>query len=215
MHPPSPLAQLLERRLSPARMSPYVQQAGGDLDAAIVLYRWNAAVAAALWESLGHVEVLLRNVLADRLAARHAAHGRPGSWLDDPAGELGERSRADIEQARRRVRQKGRVADDGQTISELTFGFWRFLITRRLTNLWPDLATGFPYAPDRRRGTVEEPVARLHELRNRIAHHQPVWHRPLLDGHADLLTVTGYIDPMLRAWVRDTSRVQATLALRP
>ena len=28
------------------------------------------------------------------------------------------------------------------------------LITRRLTNLWANLATGFAYAPDRRRETV-------------------------------------------------------------
>jgi hypothetical protein len=31
------------------------------------------------------------------------------------------------------------------------------LITKKLTMLWPDLTTGFPYAPSRRRETVEVP----------------------------------------------------------
>ena len=39
---------------------------------------------------------------------------------------------------------------DGQTISALGFGFWRFLLGRRYqTGLWPDLAAGFPHAPTR------------------------------------------------------------------
>jgi hypothetical protein len=49
-----------------------------------------------------------------------------------------------------------------------------YRITKKLTGLWPDLASGFPYAPDRELGTVEGPLARLHVFRNRLAHHQRV-----------------------------------------
>lgn len=38
-------------------------------------------------------------------------------------------------------------ASDGQTISELSFGFWRFLIAKKLTGVWPDLASGFRTHP--------------------------------------------------------------------
>ena len=107
------------------------------------MYRWNSAITAAFWEPIGHLEVALRNTLDNRLAARHRRLGRSGSWLDDPAQELSSRARLDIVGARDRVRQKGKRASDGQTISELSFGFWRFLITKKLTGLWPDLAGGF------------------------------------------------------------------------
>jgi hypothetical protein len=106
-----------------------------------------------------HLEVALRNTLAERLAARHRRLGRAGSWLDDPEEELSSRARLDIAGARDRVRQKGKRASDGQTISELSFGFWRFLVTKKLTGLWPDLASGFSHAPDRQLGTVEGRIA--------------------------------------------------------
>jgi len=216
---PSPPAQPsrsdLERLFSAERLSTYIAHCGGDFAAAVEMYRWNAAITAAFWEPIGHLEVALRNSLDDRLAVRHRRLGRSGSWLDDPAGELSGRARLDIAAARDRVRQKGKRASDGQTISELSFGFWRFLITRKLTGLWPDLASGFPRAPDRRRETVEAPVSRLHVFRNRLAHHQRVWSHAPEERYEDLLTLAGYIDPALPAWIESTSKVQGTLAARP
>jgi hypothetical protein len=200
--------------LSHERLSTYVVHSG-DLQAGLRLYRWNAAVSAAFWPSIGHVEIALRNAMSDSLAARHERHSREGSWLDDPAAELDERMRSHIAAARRRVLQRGKRVTDGQTISELGFGFWRFLVTRRRTSLWPDLATAFPGAPDRRRETVEEPVARLHELRNRIAHHQRVWNRDLAARYADVLLVAGHLDADLPAWIARDCRVPVLLRARP
>lgn len=58
----------------------------------------------------------------------------------------------DIVKARRRVRAKTKAPTDGQIISKLGFGFWRFLVARRYqTERWPDLASGFRYAPNRAR----------------------------------------------------------------
>lgn len=179
------------------------------------MYRWNSAITAAFWEPIGHLEVALRNVLDERLAARHRRLKRTGSWLDDPTQELSSRARLDIATARDRVRQKGKHASDGQTISELSFGFWRFLVTKKLTGLWPDLASGFPHTPDRQRGTVEGPLARLHVFRNRFAHHQRVWSQAPEERYADLLDLAGYIDPALPSWIAATSSVPQTLNAKP
>ncbi|MBS1868255.1 MAG: Abi family protein [Actinobacteria bacterium] len=200
--------------ISRERIGGYVAQRG-SVHAAIELYRWNAAVSAAFWPALGHVEVALRIALSDVLAARHERAGRAGSWLDDPDSELDARMRRHVAAARRRLLQRGKRPSEGQTISELGFGFWRFLITRRNTTLWPDLASAFPGAPDRRRKTVEDPVARLHELRNRIAHHQRVWNRDLAARYADVLLVAGYLDADLPAWIAHDCRVPALLRERP
>jgi hypothetical protein len=204
----------LTHLLGQERLSTYMARSG-DFHAGMKLYRWNAAVSAAFWPSLGHVEVALRNAMSDGLAARHVRLGRDGSWLDDPASELDARMRSHIAAARRRVVQRGKGVTDGQTISALGFGFWRFLVTRGRTALWPDLASAFPGAPDRRRETVEDPVARLHELRNRIAHHQRIWNRDLAASYADVLLVARYLDADLPAWIARDCRVPVLLRARP
>jgi hypothetical protein len=207
--------QQLERLFSAERMSTYIARCDGDFTAAVDLYRWNAAVTAAFWEPIGHLEVSLRNTLSTQLAARHHRLNREATWLDDPNRELSDRARDDIAAARARVRQKGKRASEGQTISELSFGFWRFLITKKLTGLWPDLATAFPHAPDRKRETVEEPIARLHDFRNRLAHHQRIWNRKPQERYRDLLSIADYVDPGLPVWVEATSVVPRLLNQRP
>lgn len=213
---PSAQARMLLAHVSPDRMSTYLRHSDGDLDAAVALYEWNTAISGALWETLGHVEVVLRNTLASRLSERHSRLNRPRTWLDDPARELDRRATGDIVDARARVQAKGKRASEGQVLSELSFGFWRFLIARRYqTTLWPGLAGGFRHAPNRTIQTVEDPVRRMHEFRNRIAHHQRIWNLDLPARYTDMLDVLGYIDPDVRAWAAQTSRVPAVLGGRP
>lgn len=210
------LSLLLEQHLSPDRLSTYVIECTGRLDDAIELYTWNSAVTAAFWEQLGYVEVVMRNTLDGRLGVRHTRRGRPGTWLDDPARELTQRAREDVATARTRVIRKGKPPSHGQVVSELPFGFWRFLVSRAYSgSLWPDLASGFPHAPNRRLATVERPVKALHEFRNRLGHHQRIWAEPLLDRFREMAELIGYVDPTVALWVARTSRVQPTLALRP
>lgn len=207
---------MLLRCISSPRLAEYLAYCGGDLDAALELYRWNTEITGAMWETVGHLEVALRNTLADRLAVRHGRLRRTGSWLDDPARELDEPARADIAKARDRVRRNRKPASDGQTISELSFGFWRFLLARRYaTTLWPDLASGFPHSPNRARATIEAPVKRLHVFRNRLAHHQRVWTEPLGARWTDMCDVLRYIHPDLHHWSTQHSRVPAVLMACP
>lgn len=207
--------QQFEQLFSAERMSTYIACCKGDFGAAVDLYRWNAAVTAAFWEPIGHLEVALRNTLSTQLVTRHHRLSRDVTWLDDPSRELSNRARDDIAAARARVRQKGKRVSEGQTISELSFGFWRFLITKKLTGLWPDLATAFPHAPDRKRETVEEPIARLHDFRNRLAHHQRIWNREPQERYRDLLNIAGYVDPGLPVWIEATSVVARLLSQEP
>lgn len=210
------LARRLAVAVSSERWASYDQQCGGDPAAALALYRWNGELSGAFWETLGHVEVLLRNTLAEQLATRQRRHRRGRSWLFDPATGLDQRGRDDTVKARRRVRTKGKTPSDGQIISELGFGFWRFLVARRYqATLWPDLASGFPHAPNRARRTVEDPIVRLHEFRNRVAHHERIWSEPVEDRYRDCLLLAGFIDPDLRGWIASTSHVPELLQRRP
>jgi hypothetical protein len=212
---PSPSALLVQRHLSAPRLTTYLRATGGDLDRAVELYLWNAAVAGALWEVLGHVEVVLRNVLHDALTARHQRLGRAGQWYD-PARELAQHARDDITRARQRLERAGAPLLPGKIVAELSFGFWRFLLARRYTAaLWPALRPAFRYLPGSDRRLLEAPVARLHVLRNRVAHHEPLLAEPLPDRYTDLLHVVGYVHPQLREWLDAHNRLLATLAQRP
>ena len=211
----SALSLKLQDQLSPERLSTYVLECSGRLDDAIDLYRWNTAVTGAFWEDIGHLEVGVRNAVDRRLSARHSTLGRAGTWVDDPARELTDKSRDDIDTARRRIRQNRKSVTHGQVVSELSFGFWRFMVSRRLQVLWPDLASGFPHAPNRRRQTVEVPLGRLHDFRNRLAHHQRIWSEPLPGLHTELVSVAGFISPVLSGFIVAGSRVPAILSIRP
>lgn len=215
--PGSPLTELLERRLSRERLTPYRRAVGGDLERAVALYVWNAEVAASFFEVLGHLEVLLRNALHDELTTWHSANGRPEHWYDDPGGVLDDKRRADIVTARARLMRDRKQETPGKVVAELTFGFWRFLLDRRYQNtLWAQaLRHAFPHVVPQRRQAVYEPVEHLARLRNRIAHHEPIHHLPLAQHHDELLRVGGYMDPALQAWLAGISRVPTMLAERP
>lgn len=210
--------------LGAARMGLYLAAVAQDRERALDLYRWNARLAAAFFVDLGHLEVGLRNGLDARMSARHAALGRPATWLDDPTGELGRdlsgaqrhrRPYRDLVDARRRVSVNAKPMTHGQVLSETSLGLWHQLVSRRWTNLWPDLADAFPHAPDRARQTVAEPIADLRELRNRIGHHHRIWTLPCERRHDQLMALAGWISPVFRAWVGDGSAVPALLAARP
>ncbi|MGW7674423.1 hypothetical protein ACWGJX_46495 [Streptomyces sp. NPDC054775] len=202
--------------ISPDRLNPYLTAYAGDTAAALALYRWNSDLAAAFFEPLGHLEIMLRNALDARLVARQQRRGRTIEWYTDTAVPLSGNARGDIAQARQRAGRNAPVIPRGKIIAELSFGFWRFLLARQYkTSLWPDLAGAFPHAPNRALPTVEDPVKRLHKFRNRIAHHEGIWHLPLEARRDDIQTVLGFIAPTAAAWVADASRINDVLARRP
>lgn len=214
--PTEVLTHRLERAISQERFAGYVAHCAGDKAAAVELYRWNAQLSGAFWQTLGHVEVMLRNALDARMRYRQAHRGRGSDWLTDPRSGLDERARDDIIRARRRVLGKRKQPGHGQVVSELGFGFWRFLLARRYqSSLWPDLAAGFPLSPSRDRRLIEAPVVRLHEFRNRLAHQQRIWTEATPERYGDCLVLAGYIDAAVRDWIAATSDVPAVLAARP
>lgn len=81
--------------------------------------------------------------------------------------------------------------------------------------LWPDLAGGFPWAPDRSRETIEDPLVRLHDFRNRLAHHQRIWNHDLEARAADIVKLASYLDPALPEWIMRTGALGRTLEQMP
>ncbi|ABW15304.1 protein of unknown function DUF1526 [Parafrankia sp. EAN1pec] len=148
---------------------------------------------------------------------QHQRQRRPDQWYDDPAGILEAHRRQDVADAYARSRRDGKVITPGRMIAELTFGFWRYLLTRRYeTTLWtPALRRAFPNLRPAQRTRIYNPVDSLVRLRNRVAHHEPIHNRPLATLHHDLLRVAGHLDGGVEEWIRGRSRVPALLLSRP
>lgn len=212
-------------RLTAERLASYTYACAGNLDAAIALYDWNSGVGGALLEDLGRIEIVLRNAFDATLLSHGKTVGWSHVWYDRHSlfpGRDGQRAIEDIASAKRRALRGGTAVVHGSVISELTFGFWRYLCTPAyLTSLWvPILASACPNhpaagSPRQVRADVEDSVQRLHFLCNRVAHHEPLHQRDLLRDHSSMTELIGWICPVSQQWFVKNSRSFATISTRP
>lgn len=194
-----------------------------DKEKALALYAWNTAVSAALWEVIGHAEVSIRHAIDTGLQGRHKHLKRGGDWMDDTDKELNERAWQDLEDARASAasnRTRGQPVTRGHVIAELSFGFWRFMLSKENEDTFGGAITRrFPFAPTRVSAKdmqdIRALVLPLYKLRNRIAHNEPIWDTPLENRHYDALRIIGYINPDLGGWVKANSRFKDIMAHRP
>lgn len=182
--------------LSHARLSNYRSFFGAADDAqALGLYQWNDDLSAVLFRTISLVEVVLRNQFHHAMSLRYGAVGGHGSkdWYAHVA--LGALSRSKImdvthyKQGNQRLPRVPFPSPD-DVISGLTFGFWPHLLDLKIDIhnqpvAWgPILVDVLPghrqrqpshWAKVRHRDSLFARLDLCNELRNRIAHHEPIW----------------------------------------
>ena len=106
--------------------------------------------------------------------------------------------------AESQLRGQGKSVDSDRLVAELNFGFWTSLLNTHYETqgLWPRLLRPvFPHVARRQR-TRRLIARRLNDIRhfrNRIFHHETIWHDPNLGlAHADILEAVGWIGPEMR-----------------
>lgn len=219
-------SEVILQRLGPNHLASYLDDSDNDLHRAFDLYAWNAQIAAAFLEDLGRLEVVLRNRFNDALTEFVKSAGHSSHWFDQPAlfpGRHGENALDDIAKAKQRAAKNGRLpVARNKVIAELSFGFWRYLCAERyLTSLWgPALASQFSHHPAfdnaiQIRADVDIRMARLHFLRNRVAHHKPIHRRALADDAKNILELAGWMCTDTLIWMVGVSRIPAVLDSRP
>ena len=119
----------------------------------------------------------------------------------------------------------GHGNETSRVVAALSFGFWVSLTGSggRLTSgskanyemtLWrPALRRAFPHREKLTRKQVHRPLNDLRTLRNRIAHHEPIFARDLAGDHERILDVAGWISPTMATWIEHHSRAYDLLAL--
>ncbi|WP_125773746.1 hypothetical protein [Antribacter gilvus] len=188
--------------LSRDRLGPYVRRAGSD-DDGLALYEWNGEVGGALHACLGYAEVVLRNALHEQLSRIAQDRRFSDPWYVSLAPLLDLRAQADVASARDRATRNGRTETEGRVIAELTFGFWRYLVSAKYDRtLWRvGLHRAFPHLNATLR-QVSKLLQRLNDLRNRIAHHEPIFNRDLAQLHRDVDQLMRWLDADLATWRR-------------
>jgi hypothetical protein len=213
------VARTVYNRLTPPRMDPYLKVAP-DLDEALRLYIWNARVAASFLATLGHVEVLVRNALDKALREWTGKSGAASvDWLE--IIDVDPRAKTELSKAQSRVRaSKSPSPRHDKVIAELNFGFWRYLVARRyLTKLWiPALHVAFPHGDAdlrQRQREVELHMGQLNVLRNRVAHHEPIFHQNLGDALTSVQELSAWVCPVTASWILDHSDVPQMVHNKP
>jgi len=232
---PSP-GPWVETWLSTPRFAVYLTASGGDRKKALALYEWNSAISAALLHDLAHLEVGLRNaydtalVSGARAGAPHwvfdAPRYFPANWKTAHNGTRYDANKTPRDQIDRAIKEAAAthatgvtghatLPPPGKVIAELMFGFWRYLsVSAHHHPLWiPYLHKAFRAGTSRPQ--VDGPIGRLHKLRNRVAHHEPLLTQNLTAKHSDLLTLAGLISPELRDYIAANSNCPALIAGRP
>ncbi|MEX0972371.1 MAG: hypothetical protein WDZ46_03835 [Solirubrobacterales bacterium] len=197
-----------------ARFAPYVATTDGDHDGAVALYAWNARISAAMFETLHHVEVILRNAVDSQFAPVDADVAPRDTWLEDP-GILNDASRQRVRETIARISREGKTPTRGRVVAGLSFGFWRALFDKKYDGLWVSrLYRAFP-AGSGNRAEVAALMSKLVPFRNRLAHHETIMGRPIDTHYQEMLTLAELIDPDARAWIEQVSQVREVLDMRP
>jgi hypothetical protein len=203
----------LRRLLSPARLAEYEHRFPSESVRALRLHCWNTELCGAMYEILQFLEVGLRNSIHVSLSERR---GRE-DWWACPALRLHRVSENMIFDATDTlVRTKGGWAPD-DVVAQLPFGFWVGLFARHYEHvLWyRGLRAAVPGYRAHRRDPLYRELDRLRTLRNRIAHHRPIYHRHLAADHESALRLLGYLGGGLETMVAKHSRVPGLLARGP
>lgn len=209
--------------LSAARMGTYesvLDAAGNPISPiqALELYAWNAQVSAAFLAPLHICEVVTRNAVAEVLETQY---GDLWPWSQGfeqslPIAQRGYCLRQDLQTARRHAGTTGKV------IPELKFAFWQKMLTgRNDVRLWNShLIQAFPNIPQghsvsqSRQGIYDE-LEHIRKLRNRIAHHEPIFCRNLIDDFQKITALVALRCVVTAQWMTKNQQALTLISARP
>ncbi|MEG2804144.1 hypothetical protein [Stenotrophomonas sp.] len=207
--------------LSADRLRTY-ENAVADLDtrsAPLELYLWNARISAAFLIPLHIGEVVIRNAVADALTR---IHGPRWPWVQGFADSLpsptsGYNPRRELHRAAARC-----ATSTAQVIPALSFVFWQKMFTQRFdVRVWSRcmdavLPGADPTAPRHvTRAHLHNDLEQIRRLRNRIAHHEPIFARALDEDYAAIQRVVALRCTRTADWMAGHEGVTPLLHRRP
>ena len=186
--------------ISATRWAAFSQPGDADWET-LARYLWNARLCEAFYPALQTLEISLRNTLHNHIGV-HC--GNP-TWLSSRCRFLHRDAQNQV--ATIEWKFGSSVPSQDALISELTFGFWSSLLNTHYEarpnnpNLWPSLILhAFPHVPRRYRNrrALWKRFDDIRRLRNRIFHHEKIWHLNLQTQHNQILEAIEWICPSMK-----------------
>lgn len=200
------------KTLSSARFGRYLGSAKNIDVVAINIYLSNAKLSRSLYIGIQIWEVALRNRINEFLSWKYN-----NNWPFDETRAL----RSMVSNDKRRVKEAldrqnqkrgaGKVTTNHIT-ADLSAGFWVSMLTKSydVPFSWRyNLARVFPSDSSLERGEAALLCEGLLDLRNRIAHHEPIYHLPLEQRRADLGRLIAAMCPSHYAYLESACSFQA------
>ena len=189
----------------------------GNSEMAMRLYAWNLELSAAMWGPMSVLEIALRNSIHDALRAGRV----DDDWWNLASIKLESREDKRIESALDKLafaNNYSPTADDvvgatsmGLWVGLLNVGVSRHPVYDYETKLWPKIQSAFPNRGNLGRRQLHAKFNRLRVLRNRIAHHEPIFMEAV--PHRDLMIeCIGYIDKDVANYVANSHRIDSVIA---
>lgn len=169
--------------MTPVRMTRYLLACSGNTRKAMTLYRKNLQLTQELFTVIGCFEIALRNSIDVIVTSSMGNHWLreavvDGGVFDTPRCRL---TRDNISDALNKLHAYSHY----KLVAELDFGFWRYMFAqnqfnatgRVLLHVFPSKPISTP-AIQYNNIYVFNQLAQLNNIRNRMAHHEPICFLP-------------------------------------
>lgn len=194
--------------LSENRFAPYLTKAGHNEVYAFNLYLYNARLSKAFLFPLHILEVALRN----RISSIFSEYGDNWPIEQSFRAALSQESLRALDKAIERA--KTNKTED--IVATLTFDFWSNLFRSEYDrSLWQThMHTVLPNTKITRK-QFKKIAKDINDLRNRIAHHEPIHFFNISQWHKKIMDVLSWIDTETYLWAKHHSTVNAILRTSP
>ncbi len=195
----APNLDVLQKTLTAERLGRYLQASNGDILSAIKLYETNIGLSSLMYSVIYGLEVALRNQFHAQLTSYYTTE----NWFD--MAPLDIQGSTSVARARGTLITRRKPITAGRLVAELTFGFWSSLTSKRYSqNLWiPCLHKAFTGKALGHKDASKR-LEKVRDLRNRIAHLEPIFDRKLEDEYDEILLLTSWLCPVTSEWLSFT-----------
>lgn len=191
--------QNLSKTLSTERFERYLAMCNNNAHSAIDLYSINVLLSERLYCGLHMLEVTLRNVIDNALSSAYHSE-----WYNDDTIVTLPLQKKLIAEAKKKLGRFKHNYSRGHVIAELNLGFWTSFFHSEYETLWQQTlykiartAEGKHY----KRKYFSKRLSDIRNLRNRVAHHEPITHLNLKLLYQDIVDVISALSPEAYEWV--------------
>lgn len=209
--------QRLPSVLSAPRFATYLFEMAGDRAAALELYRWNLELSSAFIVPLQICEVSVRNSIVSAIEKSYGAN-----WPWEKGFEISLRNPPRGYSPRRNLLSLGHLPTSGKIVAELKFVFWEKMLTYGHDGaIWnAHFRQVFPNTNNIKtvqvlRAEGHDALDKIRDLRNRIAHHEPIFRRDIQEEYDRIREVISWTDLTAAAWVDKIETVTTMILTKP